>query len=105
MNRIHKRDIGSEFRNLLLRFARELHLLYMQAKRSVWNHRRERERARILKEKRRAFTAQMGREGAPDEAPILVAVSDEAPVAATAKPKAKRARKTNGAEAHAEAAA
>lgn len=106
MNRNHKRDIGTEFRNLLLRFARELHVLYMQAKRSVWNNRRERERARILKEKRKAYTAQMAREASHEEATVVVSIGDEVPVAAaSSKPKAKRTRKANGAETPVEAAA
>jgi hypothetical protein len=102
MSRVHRGNIVTEVRNQLLGFAREIHVLYMQAKRSVMAHRLEKERSRILKEKRKAYTAKMARDAeaaaraesvsSDTSAPVEALVHEDAPA-----PKPKRARKTNGA--------
>jgi len=106
MTRTHKKNIVTEFRNELLRFARDVHVLFLQAKRSVVTLRNQRERARILKDKRKALTSKLERDlaiAAQNEA--KAAIESPAAPAAPQPEKKPRARKANGAAAPAEATA
>jgi alkylhydroperoxidase/carboxymuconolactone decarboxylase family protein YurZ len=106
MNQSTVNSITFEFRNLLMTFTREIHNLYTNAKSSVRNQKLAKEKARILKEKRKAFTAKAERDQRMrDEADHVQShamdVASDTPdptveVASAAAPK-KRARKTNGA--------